>query len=158
MPLNYRNPTTARPPAQGGRRGFCFRRTIANSLNTNQVNSSTSQIKPRYLRVLRAIGDVLTAAREIKIYIRFVSSSFSSRIPQGVFSLSSDVARINRAFIYQPGNSVAPVLFVSSVCMCMRQRYLKTAFICRSIPPRTRRLGPFASWEIGAKILDSSLD
>lgn len=137
---------------------FSERFSIANSLNTNEANSSTSQIKPRYLRYLRGIGDVLTVTREIKIYsVRFfVSFLFASPKVSLVFSATWRVPpRVSTAHSFiNPGTLSLP--FRPYQLVCMWQGFLKTAFVCGSTPC-TRRVRPFASWEIGVKILDSTL-
>lgn len=114
---------------------------------------------------------------------------FPFRIPQGVFSLfpvARSSSRINRAFIYQAGTFVAfppppppPPLFRPSTrmyaCDYGVEECLGTAFVCGSVTGRPsfspcslalhrargggEGLGPFASWEIGVKILHGvSLD
>jgi len=95
---------------------------------------------------------------------------FPLRIPQGVFSLSSQhgacsFSRINCAFIYQADTSLPPFPPVSgSMCtwdLRMRSKdgiytwtgRLRPTLLTLSSTLPVRRLRPFASWEIGLKIL-----
>lgn len=109
--------------------------------------------------MLRAIGDVLTVTREIKIYSTrfFVFFLFASPKVSLVFSPTWRVPpHVSTAHSFiNPGTLSLPFRPYRRVCMGIRQGFLKTAFVCGSTPC-TRRLRPFASWEIGVKILDSS--